>query len=474
MFSFMARAQAPGTVKLDAYQTYGENDIVAWVNPAEPRPAPQVTVVAADVTNANGASGATAVADPFASSGSSAVTDTPASRASAGRQPHDVPCQRCVAHDFSRRSVHVMASIEPFENLKGRHARRRTLLLFVLTVGCVLLGGQDGQPACRTAPFGSRERLDPPDCAQPNQTLVQRTRRGGLGSDHRQDCGWHACRPRRRSRGAPATDSLLTTVVQIPAPGTYTVNWRAVSADGHPISGSFVFSVGHVDPLVAVSAERSDRQFRALFAALRPLAPSARTHHLDRSRRDAASCWGIPAMPCSRGVCGGSRDSARWSAVPAAAVMLLAQTVGISGSVAEAMNRDAVRRRAADPVGKPMGCPHFDSRRADRGDPSDGAPPIASTPSSLAGPGCRNRRARGPDSRNSLERSFRRNASGRPFGGHRLAPPGGDGRLGWRLAVAERLHPAVDAGRWSRSGGGRCSRASSPASPTCPWWPSNC
>ena len=46
VFSFMARAKAPGTVKLDAFQTYGENDVVGWVNPAEPRPAPQVTVVA--------------------------------------------------------------------------------------------------------------------------------------------------------------------------------------------------------------------------------------------------------------------------------------------------------------------------------------------------------------------------------------------------------------------------------------------
>ena len=28
------------------------------------------------------------------------------------------------------------------------------------------------------------------------------------------------------------------------AQGTYTVTWRAVSADGHPVSGAFVFHVG--------------------------------------------------------------------------------------------------------------------------------------------------------------------------------------------------------------------------------------
>ena len=33
--------------------------------------------------------------------------------------------------------------------------------------------------------------------------------------------------------------------------GTYTVRWRAISADGHPIDGTFVFSVGHVTALAA-------------------------------------------------------------------------------------------------------------------------------------------------------------------------------------------------------------------------------
>jgi YD repeat-containing protein len=60
VFTFMARAQNPGTYKLDAYQTYGKSDVVAWINAAEPRPAPQVKVVAAV------ASAATPAADPFA------------------------------------------------------------------------------------------------------------------------------------------------------------------------------------------------------------------------------------------------------------------------------------------------------------------------------------------------------------------------------------------------------------------------
>ncbi|MFI0204945.1 MULTISPECIES: copper resistance CopC/CopD family protein [Streptomyces] len=39
--------------------------------------------------------------------------------------------------------------------------------------------------------------------------------------------------------------------------GTYTVAWRVVSADGHPISGAFVFSVGKTSGTVAVAATGS-------------------------------------------------------------------------------------------------------------------------------------------------------------------------------------------------------------------------
>ncbi len=59
-FSFLARSRTPGTYKLEAFQTYDGGEIVGWVNPAEPRPAPQVTIVAA-------ATGTAAPAgDPFA------------------------------------------------------------------------------------------------------------------------------------------------------------------------------------------------------------------------------------------------------------------------------------------------------------------------------------------------------------------------------------------------------------------------
>jgi YD repeat-containing protein len=70
LFSFMARASAPGTYQLNAYQTYQGNDVVGWENPTEPRPAPIVTIVAAP-----GTAGAAAPppADPFAAAPAAAT-----------------------------------------------------------------------------------------------------------------------------------------------------------------------------------------------------------------------------------------------------------------------------------------------------------------------------------------------------------------------------------------------------------------
>ena len=41
------------------------------------------------------------------------------------------------------------------------------------------------------------------------------------------------------------------------APGTYTVAWRAISADTHPVSGAFTFSYGHASATTAVSGEKA-------------------------------------------------------------------------------------------------------------------------------------------------------------------------------------------------------------------------
>src|SRR5439155_2683548 len=41
------------------------------------------------------------------------------------------------------------------------------------------------------------------------------------------------------------------------AEGTYTVSWHVVSADSHPISGAFTFSVGHASAVAPIAAPSS-------------------------------------------------------------------------------------------------------------------------------------------------------------------------------------------------------------------------
>ena len=65
---------------------------------------------------------------------------------------------------------------------------------------------------------------------------------------------------RRVDRGAPTrSDGNRTVVQQVSglSDGSYTVTWRAVSADTHPTRGGFVFSVGHpsAGPAAAVEGE---------------------------------------------------------------------------------------------------------------------------------------------------------------------------------------------------------------------------
>ena len=144
-----------------------------------------------------------------------------------------------------------------------------------------------------------------------------------------------------------------------------------------------MFSVGHVDPLVAVSAERSDDN------SARYLQPFGRWLHLlglimltgpivmllvlvhSGDAVVAQRLWRLSRLaPGYRAGRGGdaSRSNRRyqWFGLPRPCVV-------------------TPYRRAADPLGNAMGDARFYSRRADRVDLSDGAPPSVSTSPSSAG-----------------------------------------------------------------------------------------
>lgn len=48
--------------------------------------------------------------------------------------------------------------------------------------------------------------------------------------------------------------AVISTAADIDHPGKYTVDWRAVSADGHPIEGSYTFTFAETGAATAVTA----------------------------------------------------------------------------------------------------------------------------------------------------------------------------------------------------------------------------
>ncbi|MHA6761726.1 copper resistance protein CopC [Streptacidiphilus sp. PAMC 29251] len=59
--------------------------------------------------------------------------------------------------------------------------------------------------------------------------------------------------------GHAGSDDSTARVALVPglAEGTYTVAWRAVSADTHPVSGAFTFSYGHASTTTSVAGEQA-------------------------------------------------------------------------------------------------------------------------------------------------------------------------------------------------------------------------
>ncbi|WP_106975211.1 copper resistance CopC/CopD family protein [Streptomyces katrae] len=125
-------------------------------------------------------------------------------------------------------------------------------------------------------------------------------------------------RPARHAEGRENTAQ-----VELPgnlAQGTYTVAWRVVSADGHPISGAFTFSIGKPSETTAVVAKTSpdDTAASRLYGCFRYVAYSGLAL-LVGAAAFALVCW--PAA-------GGSRPLRRlvvagWATLAASTVALL-------------------------------------------------------------------------------------------------------------------------------------------------------
>ncbi|MDP3255096.1 copper resistance CopC family protein, partial [Bosea sp. (in: a-proteobacteria)] len=63
-----------------------------------------------------------------------------------------------------------------------------------------------------------------------------------------------------------------TLVIAAPAglsPGTHVISWRVVSADGHPVGGSVLFSIGHPSATAPIAGTQTDAMVRVLLWASR-------------------------------------------------------------------------------------------------------------------------------------------------------------------------------------------------------------
>ena len=78
--------------------------------------------------------------------------------------------------------------------------------------------------------------------------------------------------PHGRSVGGAVTAAGPKVVVALPragVQGTYTLSWRVISADSHPVGGAITFSVGHPSRSAGARSVRTSRAVAALFAFAR-------------------------------------------------------------------------------------------------------------------------------------------------------------------------------------------------------------
>lgn len=148
----------------------------------------------------------------------------------------------------------------------------------------------------------------------------------------------------RDSQVADDDERALLVSFDGQARGTYVVRWRAISADSHPISGDFQFSVGVASDVTA--AELAPLSLQTTGAI--PLQAAARWLHL----LGLALLAGPLAMLTLMGarstmpaIDRGLWQCSRWGAVSLLAVSglaLVAQSAAVAGSLAEGVQRTAL------------------------------------------------------------------------------------------------------------------------------------
>jgi copper transport protein len=142
--------------------------------------------------------------------------------------------------------------------------RRRTRAGALLTLLAALLGlmlAGAGGASAHAALLSSDPKQGSVLSTAPTQVVLHFSEQVTLAGDAMRVFDPSGRRVDSGSAGHSGNDDSTARVALAPrlAEGTYTVAWRAVSADTHPVSGAFTFSYGHASSTTAVSGEQATR-----------------------------------------------------------------------------------------------------------------------------------------------------------------------------------------------------------------------
>ena len=133
--------------------------------------------------------------------------------------------------------------------------------------------------------------------------------------------------------GSPQIDStvVITSVGALPVAGAYSIAYRIVSADGHPVEGSIAFQLA--DGAVAASSDEASSASPSSVATAASAAPSAAESSVTAGS-SAASSTGPTATSISSATAAPAASSSGltgwvWAAIVLAAVLVIAAIVVI-------------------------------------------------------------------------------------------------------------------------------------------------
>ena len=97
---------------------------------------------------------------------------------------------------------------------------------------------------------------------------------------------------RRRRRAATAENTTVTVTPPALRRGTHVLSWRVISADGHPVGGSLVFSVGEASAAPVPGAlPAGDPAVRSALWAAKVVDLSGALHRRSAAHSSAPGCW---------------------------------------------------------------------------------------------------------------------------------------------------------------------------------------